>query len=478
MKTPVILLFRKDLRLHDNAALAKALASKCPIIPVYIHDAKAGNQDGSMSKWWLHKSLIQLDLSLGNKLNFFKSSSYECLKQIIQETGAEHIFAGRMYDPHLQKIDDELEKNLAKKSVKFHRNEGYLLKEPQLVKKSDGDDYKIFTPYYKKNYAYDKYSIKQPKSFSQKGFDEAKFLKLDNSLDIDALELMPKKKWHQKLEKFWKPGEQGAHERFEHFLNEQIKEYKLNRNRPDLGGTSLLSPHLHFGEISVRYIWHKILDLMDTQRDVDGHNHFLSEICWREFSYYILHYFPQLQEKNWKEKFDKVEWLNDEKALKAWQMGQTGYPIVDAGMRELWQTGFMHNRLRMICGSFLVKHLLIDWRRGAEWFWDCLVDADIANNSSGWQWVTGSGADASPYFRIFNPIIQGEKFDPDGNFTRKYVPEIAKLPTKYLFKPWEISEQMLQNYGIELGKTYPKPIIDHKQARTRALNAYNKTKEN
>ena len=266
-------------------------------------------------------------------------------------------------------------------------------------------------------------------------------------------------------------GEDAAQNRFDIFIKSGLKGYKEGRNYPGLENVSRLSPHIHFGEISVNQIWHKIQQL-DSKNIADDAAHFLSEIGWREFSYYLLYYFPDLRTKNFQTKFDKFPWQKNAAFLKAWQHGKTGYPIVDAGMRELYQTGYMHNRLRMIVGSFLVKNLLIDWREGERWFWEHLLDADLANNSASWQWVAGSGADAAPYFRIFNPITQGEKFDKNGDYTRRFVPELAQLPDKYLFKPWEAPKNVLEDAGVDLGVNYPKPIVNLALSREKALDAF------
>jgi deoxyribodipyrimidine photo-lyase len=278
------------------------------------------------------------------------------------------------------------------------------------------------------------------------------------------------------MEEIWEIGEQAASKKLEFFLHEGLVDYKEERNFPGKQKNSRLSPHLHFGEISPHQVWYaaeKKGRLTAPSKDVE---HFLSEMVWREFSYYLLYHFPTLPRKNFQAKFDHFPWLNNLGLLKAWQTGQTGYPIVDAGMRQLWQTGYMHNRVRMIVASFLVKNLLLHWHHGEDWFWDCLVDADLANNSASWQWVAGSGVDAAPYFRIFNPVTQGEKFDETGEYTRKFVPELGKLPNKFLFKPWEASESILKMAEVNLGKTYPKPIIELKKSREIALVAYHSIK--
>ncbi len=297
---------------------------------------------------------------------------------------------------------------------------------------------------------------------------------LHNNTSIENLNLLPSAKWNKSIESCWEIGEKAAHEKLVSFLDNGLKNYKENRNHPFKKNVSRLSPHLHFGEISPNQAWYSAqIKNMDQgyTADVDC---FLSELGWREFSHSLLYHFPNLPSKNFQSTFDNFPWTENNEYLTAWKTGQTGYPIVDAGMRELWQTGYMHNRVRMIVGSFLVKNILLHWHHGRDWFWDCLVDADLANNSASWQWIAGSGADAAPYFRIFNPITQGEKFDPEGQYTRHFVPELSQLPNKYLFKPWEAPATILKACKIDLGKTYPNPIINLKESRDRALQAYKK----
>jgi deoxyribodipyrimidine photo-lyase len=287
-----------------------------------------------------------------------------------------------------------------------------------------------------------------------------------------SLELMPKIEWYKEIEAQWEPGEEGAANRLQRFINDAATSYQNARNLPAVKGTSLLSPHLHFGEVSPNQAWYAIQGAFENAFDNKDLDVYLSELGWREFSYYLLFHWPEIQHKNFNAKFDHFSWRSSADDLKAWQFGNTGVPIIDAGMRELYQTGYMHNRIRMVVGSFLVKNLLIDWREGERWFWDTLLDADMASNSSGWQWVAGSGADAAPYFRVFNPILQGEKFDKEGEYVKQYCPELKKLPKKFIHKPWEAPAEILKACGIELGKDYPKPIVDLKESRKRALDAF------
>ncbi len=334
------------------------------------------------------------------------------------------------------------------------------------ILKDDGSHYKIFTAYKNKAYSVPvRAKADCPKS--------SVFIKDDtNKITISDLNLIPKINWYKSIEKSWEVGEAAASKKLDFFIQNNLSGYKENRDYPAKDVTSKLSPHLHFGEISPITIWHAINHwgrLSAPHIDVE---HFLSELIWREFSCYLLHHFKNLYRDNFNNKFNAFAWEDNPVLLKAWQSGNTGYPIIDAGMRELWQTGYMHNRVRMVVASFLVKNLNIHWHYGCDWFWDCLVDADLANNSASWQWVAGSGVDAAPYFRIFNPITQGEKFDGAGEYTRRFVPELKAIPDKYLFKPWDAPLEVIERAGVELGKTYPKPIVDFSESRKRALALY------
>ena len=337
--------------------------------------------------------------------------------------------------------------------------------------KEDGTPYKVFTPFYRKgclqNSPEPRIPLEAPKNI--------KFLKHEE-LHLEELELLPKINWYKNFKDEWSPGENGAREKLNQFLQLGINDYKDGRNFPSKKNVSRLSPHLHHGEISPNTVWYEVkekAETMDSYRDGD---HYLSELGWREFSYNLLYFFPYLPNENLQRKFDNFPWEENNELLIKWQKGETGYPIVDAGMRELWKTGYLHNRVRMIVGSFLVKNLLLHWHHGQEWFWETLVDADLANNSASWQWVSGSGADAAPYFRIFNPVTQGEKFDPNGDYIKHYIPELKNLNGKFLYAPWEAPESVLQAAGIELGKNYPNPIVDLKLSREKALAAFEKLK--
>lgn len=462
-----ILWFRQDLRLSDNPALAHLVDSNTEIIPVYILDKHDDFAIGEASRWWLYHSLIALNASLNNKLNFFAGDPEKILNDLISKYQIGKVSWNRCYEPAAIARDTKIKANFKMQGIEVTTFNSALLLEPHETLKEDGSSYRVFTPFFKKNYLSGVKQIRVPLNTPE----QISVLKID-APSLDELNLLPKIKWYIKFKGLWQPGEDGARQNFKNFLKNGLAGYKELRNRPDLFHTSRLSPHLHFGEISPNSIWYKLRHIIDSTAGNGDAEHFLSELVWREFSYNLLYFFPDLPSKNLQSKFDKFPWQQNNELLRKWQTGQTGYPIVDAGMRELWQTGFMHNRVRMIVASFLVKHLMIDWREGEKWFFDCLVDADLANNSASWQWVAGSGADAAPYFRIFNPILQGEKFDPDGQYTKKFVPELKNLPVKYLFAPWLAPSYLLLESNIKLGVTYPKPIVNHEEVRDQALDIY------
>ena len=466
--------FRQDLRLSDNPALDSA-AQYETLIPIYILDEVNSGEFkmGAASKWWLHQSLTKLNESLDEKLLVYQGNPHEILNKLIEEHEVSYVTWNRCYEPWRIDRDKEIKRNFEDKNVTVESFSASLLWEPWTISKDDGTPYRVFTPFYKKGCL----NSEEPRLPSGK-VDLSNLYSEDlSSGSITELNLLPTIKWYKSFEEEWNPGEIGAEQNLNSFLDSGLLNYKEGRNFPSQEFVSRLSPHLHFGEISPNEVWYRA----KTKEGISGIEkslaHFHSELGWREFSYYLLYHFPDLPNKNFQEKFDIFPWQENEEFLALWQKGNTGYPIVDAGMRELWQTGYMHNRLRMIVGSFLVKNLLIDWRFGERWFWDCLVDADLASNSASWQWVAGSGADAAPYFRIFNPITQGLKFDPEGEYTKKYVPELRDLPNKYLFSPWEAPENILADAGIELGKNYPKPMVDLKLSRETALEAFATTKK-
>ena len=472
---PLLVWFRQDLRLTDNPALAGAAAENRPVVPVYIFD-EAGEGDwapGGATRWWLHHSLASLAKDLaarGSRLILRRGKSAAVLDKLIDETGAAGVHWNRRYEPASIARDAGLKKSLEARGLVAKSFNSSLLFEPWTIRNKAGEPYRVFTQFWKTCLAGDEppLPVKGPSKLAA----PAAWPKSDA---LESWKLLPvKPDWAGGFRKTWTPGEAGANARLDRFLDGAVETYKTDRNRPDLEATSRLSAHLHFGEIGPRQCFHAA---RARAGGTIGAEHFLSEIGWREFSHHLLYQRPDLPEQALREDFRAFPWKDDAKKLRAWQKGNTGYPIVDAGMRELWHTGWMHNRVRMIVASFLVKHLLLPWQRGQEWFWDTLVDADLANNAASWQWVAGCGADAAPYFRIFNPILQGAKFDPDGAYTRRWVPEIAKLPTDHLFAPWEAPDLVLRAAGVTLGKTYPEPLVDHGEARARALAAFQSLRE-
>ncbi|GAB3113417.1 deoxyribodipyrimidine photo-lyase [Aestuariicella hydrocarbonica] len=462
--------FRQDLRLADNPALTAA-ADSDQVLPVYILDDQHSGEfaPGEASQWWLHHSLASLNQSLNAKLNLYKGDPLTILIELCCRLNVTKVFWNRCYEPWQMSRDIQIKQLLNGAGIHAQSFNASLLSEPWTVLKNDNTPYKVFTPYYQRAYA-----TAQPDSVALPAPASLNCLHDDRqSLPLDDLQLQPNVCWYGGLEKSWCPGEQGAQTALHGFLEHGLAHYKEGRDFPAQDNVSRLSPHLHFGEISPQQVWRH------ADKTVDGNNieHFKRELMWREFSYYLLYHWPKLPRENLKSAFDHFPWQDNPAWLSLWQQGLTGYPLVDAGMRELWQTGFMHNRVRMVTASFLVKNLLIHWRHGAAWFWDCLVDADLASNSASWQWVAGCGTDASPYFRIFNPVTQGEKFDPDGAYTRRFVPELQHLPDKYLFKPWEAPAEVLENARVTLGEDYPMPVVDIKTSRQTALDALQASKD-
>ncbi|PIE02442.1 MAG: deoxyribodipyrimidine photolyase [Acidobacteria bacterium] len=460
--------FRNDLRLYDNPALCLA-AEHERVLPVYILDEEhsGGYAMGSASRWWLHHSLQSLSKDLGGALSVYRGDPLTILQCLIERFSVKAVYWNRCYEPWRIRRDTKIKKTLQAQHIHVESQNASLLWEPWTVSKKDGTPYKVFTPYYRKG------CLRALPPRSPMDVPQAISCRKDEqALDLKALHLLPRIRWDKQLEPHWQIGEDAAHHRLFAFVNEGLSNYREGRDFPARNCTSKLSPHLHFGEISPHQVWHTVKMAADHD-DVD---HFCSELGWREFSYYLLFHNPDLPRNNLREKFNHFPWEKNASKLTAWQKGCTGIPMVDAGMRELWQTGSMHNRLRMIVGSFLVKNLRLHWHEGERWFWDCLADADLAINSASWQWVTGCGSDAAPYFRIFNPVTQGKKFDPNGEYIRHYVPEIGELPTKYLFSPWTAPKPVLDAAKVVLGKTYPHPLVDLQLSRKLALAAYQQLK--
>ena len=463
MKTdlPTIVWFRFDLRISDNPALCAA-SQKGPVIPLFIWSpAEEDFAPGGASKWWLHHSLTKLEKSLdgiGGKLILKTGTALEVLKSVLQQTGAQAVFWNRRYEPIICKRDKLISTELNKAGTEVKTFKANLLSEPDEIENKTGRPFKVFTPFWKEclKRLNPPAPLEPPKQISR----PTGSIKTQR---LSELNLEPVPDWAEGMRNNWNPGEAGAFQNLKLFIRNASRDYSEARNFPDRSGTSRLSPHLRFGEISPKQIWHSIKDSGEPKWK---ESHFLSELGWREFGYHLLHHFPHTVEEALRPAFNRFPWTDHPKHLRAWQLGQTGYPFVDAGMRELWATGWMHNRVRMVVASFLVKHLLIHWRHGADWFWDTLVDADLASNTQGWQWTAGCGADAAPYFRIFNPTTQAKKFDPNGDYIRRWVPELRHLSVPEIFEPSTSVDEHL----------YPKPLVNHSQARTRALKAFEKIK--
>ncbi|MFO0972866.1 MAG: deoxyribodipyrimidine photo-lyase [Phycisphaerae bacterium] len=480
MKRPAILIrtsaprcslvwFRLDLRLGDNPALAAAARRGAPVVPFFLWspDGPARRQPGGASRWWLHHALVALDRSLrriGSRLVVRRGPARRELSALIRETGADALFWNQAFDPPGRRTERAVASLLRDAGVAGHAFNATLLHAPDEVCNQQRLPYQVFTAYWR---ACQK--LREP----DRPLPAPRRLVAPRtwpaSLAVAALRLRPRIDWAAGLRGAGWPGEAGAHAQLRRFCRRARHHYSTGRDRPAEPGTSRLSPHLHFGEIGPRQVWHALRRRSHPPGSAAAIDAFRRELGWREFAHQLLYHFPRTVDRPLRPAFERFPWRAAPGALRAWQRGRTGYPAVDAGMRELWSTGWMHNRVRMIAGSFLVKHLLVDWRRGAAWFWDTLVDADLANNTLGWQWVAGCGADAAPYFRIFNPVLQGRKFDPRGDYVRRWVPELARLEPSWIHQPWAASPDVLAAAGIELGRDYPRPIVEHAFARQRAL---------
>jgi deoxyribodipyrimidine photo-lyase len=465
---PTILWFRNDLRLADNPALHAA--SEGPVLPVYIlDDAAAGRwAAGGAARWWLHYSLEALAEALhakGAELLLLQGEAAKLIPELAHKIGATTVHACTLVAPWARERDAAIAQALhgEDRALELHNP---FLTAPEAIRTGQGKPYSVYTPFAK---AVMKLGEPPPPIPPPKRLNGVK--PPAGGVSLAGLALLPRKPvpdWAAAFADFWQPGEAGAQGQLHRFLDDALADYPTGRNLPGEDGSSRLSPHLHWGEISPRQVWHAVRGREVPPAAADT---YLKEIIWREFSHSILWHQPHLPEKPLHAEYGHFPYLPNAKAQKAWQQGQTGYPIVDAGMRQLWRLGWMHNRVRMVVASLFIKHLLQPWQDGEAWFWDTLVDADLGNNSFNWQWVAGCGADASPFFRVFNPVLQGEKFDPAGDYVREFVPELAKVPDKWVHRPWEAPADVLRGAGVVLGKTYPEPIIDHATGRARALEA-------
>lgn len=488
MPQTTLVWFRHDLRLADNPALHRAVDDSEAVVPVFIWapDEEGDWAPGGAHRWWLHHSLAALDSDLqekGSRLILRVGESLEELRSVIRAVDADAVYWNKRYEPDLRERDKRVAAALRAQGTSFATFDSRVIHDPETVETTSNGPYHVYTPFWKKFVA--EVEIPPPLGAPRMGATKAPETWPDAAA-LEDLKLTPQGgvDWAEGFSAMWSssqpgraPGERGAQQRLKAFIQHGLSGYDEERDRPDRDGTSLLSPRLHHGELSPRQIWHAAQDWVQNgamKREAEA---FLQEVVWREFSYHLLYHYPRTTTEPLREKFEAFNWKGQsDAALERWQRGQTGYPVVDAAMRQLWSLGWMHNRMRMTVASFLAKDLLIPWQAGARWFWDCLVDGDLANNTMGWQWAAGCGADAQPFFRIFNPVTQGTRHDPNGDYVRRWVPELADLPTKHLHAPWEAPDDVLDEAGVTLGETYPEPIVDHKEAREQALERYNAIK--
>ena len=474
VNTPIIYWFRQDLRLRDLPGLAAAAATGRPVLPVYVQDNKNPSnwQPGAASRWWLHQSLAALSgqlSSLSGQLTFFSGDPASIIPELARQVGASDVYCSKQYEPWARRLESKLSSLLIKDDIKLKPFHGTLLWNPTSISNKSGQPYKVFTPFWRT--CREAGDPEVPAGSIKKTRWHKSAIQGESLTSWNLQPAQPD--WAAHWGQIWQPGEEGAMKRLQQFLADSLRGYGNGRDFPAMQSTSRLSAHLHFGEIAPNRVYHTLLQnkAMDLSSDSDT-DKFLSELGWREFSYHLLHHFPHIPEREFKAGFAKFPWSGSAQQYSAWKAGKTGYPIVDAGMRELYATGTMHNRVRMVVASFLCKHLLIDWRAGQRWFWDTLVDADLASNSCSWQWVAGSGADAAPYYRIFNPVTQSRKFDANGAYIRRWAPELTLIPDRYIHDPWTAPQEVLEEFGFALGVDYPCPIVDHPSAREDALAAY------
>lgn len=459
MPRPHLLWLRRDLRLADNPALAEAAESGAPVIPVFVVDP-AENLGGA-ARWWRGRSLQALDTDLktiGGRLILRQGAPLDAIMALLAETRATHLHFNQRFEPADLRLDAGIVTAAREAGTEVQEHPGNRLHEPWALKTLKGDPFRVFTPFWRRLAE----SYRSPAAASC-----PKHLTAPTTWPESAplKSVFHEKSWAAGFAADWQPGEQGARAKFREFVA-KVAAYPDARDLPATEGTSRLSPHLAWGEISVHAIWRHLSDRGDAAKS------FLRELGWRDFNTHLLYHFPELPELSWNAQFRDFPWETAPEHLRAWQEGRTGYPIVDAGMRQLWRTGWMHNRVRMIVASFLIKDLLIDWRKGEAWFWDTLVDADLPQNAGNWQWAAGSGADAAPYFRVLNPTTQSMKFDPKGDYIRRFVPELAKLAAPHIHAPEQAPVDVLKAAGIRLGQDYPRPIVDHAKARHKALAIY------
>ena len=465
--TTALVLLRRDLRLEDNPALHAACDAHERLLVAYVHAPHEESpwQPGAASRWWLHHSLRAMQDSLqrqGGQLFIACGDTLAALRTLIRQCRADTVHWNRRYEPEAVAHDTALKATLREDGIMVESHPGNLWFEPWQVSTEQDQPYRVFTPFWRKLRAQLQVVAPLPRARARE------WLRLPGSVPLAELGLLPRIGWDAGFHEAWHPGEAGARELLEIFADDALSAYKAERDKPARHGTSRLSPHLHFGEITPRQIHHILqarLEHASARRKPDSEP-YLRELGWREFAHHLLYHFPETPATNFNPRFDAFRWTDrDAGVLDRWQRGATGIPLVDAGMRELWTTGWMHNRARMVVASWLTKNLRQHWLYGARWFWDTLVDADLANNTLGWQWVAGCGADAAPYFRVFNPYSQAAKFDPEAVYLKRWLPELAKLPSKLLLEPWR-DQEALAKAG------YPLPMADPVATRRSALAAW------
>ena len=460
---------RDDFRINRNNALVYASENHDQVSAVYIFNPEEYENKREAQRWWIYHSLINFKQELSKfniSLELLVGDEVKVLNKI-KTTDKLSVYWNKIPEPDEEKKENKIIKSFEEKNINYKFFKGNILSEYKEVTKDDGTPFKVFTPFWR--VAEEVYLKKVP-------LRDAKLKKKTKKIFIfkqssDLAKVLPNKNWFKKFEKYWIPSEINSDKVLKNLIDNKINNYHKTRDYPSIEGTSKISPYLKHGQIHVETIWKSCNNIENKNT---GYRKFINEIGWREFSHSLINYFPQMLKGNLRKEFDSFPWVENKKYLEAWKKGMTGYSIVDAGMRELYETGWIHNRVRMIVGSFLVKHLRIHWKEGEKYFRNTLLDFNAANNVAGWQWVAGCGADAAPYFRIFNPILQGEKFDKDGTYVKQWVPELKNVPTKFIHRTWEMDEQTQKSINIQIGKDYPLPIVDHAKAREQALKAFDK----
>ena len=472
MSSTGIFWIREDFRIENNPALSFATQNHDNVIALYIYNNNDFDNKREAQKWWVYKSLETLKKELSDykiNLEIVKGDELEIFSKFNKKDKLS-VYWNKIYEPDVIAKGKKIRDLFIKNEINYKYFKGNILNEFQEITKNDGTPFTVFTPFWRNA---EQVYLNQPPSKNYIVKKKIKKITIFKKC-IEPIDILPKKNWYKKFEKYWKVSENDSKKILKNLIENKIKDYGTSRDIPSIEGTSKLSPYIKHGQIHVGSIWKKCSEIKSKGI---GYRKYINELGWREFSHSLINYFPEFLKGNFRKEFDKFPWAKNEKFLKAWKRGMTGYPIVDAGMRELYETGWMHNRIRMVVGSFLVKHLRINWTEGEKHFRNCLLDFNKANNVAQWQWVAGCGADAAPYFRIFNPILQGEKFDKEGNYVKKWVPELKNVPNKFIHKPWEMELKYQEAIKTIIGKDYPGPIVVHEKARAAALEAFQSLKK-